>query len=189
MMYEEEVREIRQSQKELREAIVEIEAERGWQSIRAGENRGLLIARDIVQAKLNALNKELLLKCKIGKKDSIKIRYAYITSPPNVKQDPRYSETLVFAVLTLEEIEGTYVSLEEWLTQGEGVLIKILGRDVCTDRVDMKGKVIYEGDIIRWGLDSGDNIDETIHRKSHFAELDSERDCEVIGTIYDKGDI
>ena len=122
--------------------------------------------------------------------DTIKIRYAYLTSLTNLKEDPFYRETLTFRTLSVSELEASHGSLKDLLTLNTTTLIKILGRDLYTGRVDMNGKAIYEGDIIRWFLDSGNYFNETINSHSHFSELLSEEDSKVIGTIYDKrGDI
>lgn len=84
--------------------------------------------------------------------NEITIRYAYISSPTNIKEDPAYYETLKFKVLTLAELElrPNRINFEELITDGEGVLIKILGRDRSTGLEDMTKEEIFENDIIRW---------------------------------------
>ena len=120
--------------------------------------------------------------------NQIKIRYAYISSPTNFKDDPAYYETLEFKVLTLAELElrPNRIDFEELITDGEAVVIKILGRDRCTGRVDMDGNAIYENDRIRCYADSGGYMDEIVDHKTLRLSTFCEEDCEVIGTKYDK---
>ena len=122
----------------------------------------------------------------------IKIRYAYIISPTNSKEDLTYYETLEFKVLTLAELElrPNRIDFEELITDGEGALIKILGRDRCTGRVDMLGNDIYENDRIRCYADSGGYMDEIVDQKALWISAFYTKDCKVVGTTYDKrGDI
>jgi hypothetical protein len=121
-------------------------------------------------------------------KDTIKIRYAYLGSPTNLQTDPAYHETPKFKVLTIAELElrPNRIDFEELITDGEEAMIKILGRDRCTGRVDMAGNDIYENDRIRWYADSGGYIDEIVDQKTRWISTFCTKDCKVIGTIYDK---
>jgi len=116
----------------------------------------------------------------------IKIRYAYITSSTNVKEDPFYHKDLTFRVLTLDQLESQKASLSDMLTCDTTVLIRILGRDSYTGWKDMDGKEIYKGDIVRWYTKNGEKIysDETVDENTRFYDGEIETDCKVIGNIY-----
>jgi len=119
-------------------------------------------------------------------KKEIKIRYAYITSSTNVKEDPFYHKDLTFRVLTLDQLESQKASLSDMLTCDTTVLIRILGRDSYTGWKDMDGKEIYKGDIVRWYTKNGEKIysDETVDENTRFYDGEIETDCKVIGNIY-----
>ena len=120
-------------------------------------------------------------------KEEIKIRYAYLISPSNVKEDPSCYEVLRFRIFALSELEkrSIYFTIEERIMGGYEFYIRIVGRDRYLNRVDMDGNEIYEGDILRWYSDGAEYHDEEVDLRSHFSELDTERDCKVIGTVYD----
>ena len=120
--------------------------------------------------------------------NQIKIRYAYIGSPTNMKEDPTYYESLRFKVLTIEQLEQRDImaTLEDLIIDGNEALIEVLGRDRCTGRVDMGGNAIYENDRIRCYADSGGYMDEIVDQKALWISSFCEEDCEVIGTKYDK---
>lgn len=131
-------------------------------------------------------------------KESHKIRYAFIVSPTTLRIDPRYKETLGFKVLTLEELEKPRGTLNYLLTDGGGSIIKLLGRDRCTERKDIGGCDIYENDILRWfpyptkvyrevlvKYESNRFILDTWYGDNY---LDTEKHCKVIGNIYENPD-
>jgi hypothetical protein len=133
---------------------------------------------------------DVLNASKLENKREIKIRYAYIASPTTLRIDPGYNETLEFKVLTVEGLETRSIktTLEELITENETALIKILGRDLCLNRVDRNGHEIYERDILRWFLNDGSYYDEEVDMHSPFNELETERDCNVIGNSYETND-
>jgi hypothetical protein len=120
--------------------------------------------------------------------NQIKIRYAYIGSPTNMKEDPTYYESLRFKVLTIEQLEQRDImtTLEDLITDGNEALIEVIGRDRCTGRVDMEGNAIYENDRIRCYADSGGYMDEIVDQKALWISTFCTKDCKVIGTKYEK---
>jgi hypothetical protein len=128
------------------------------------------------------------------KGQDIKIRYVYIASLASAEDDMAYHETIETRVLTLSQIENRSISLEELITKGETILIRILGRDRCTDLKDKSGTMIFERDIIRWYPNRPKNhIDVTVGYVNNLFILggwyendypDTEEYCKVIGTEY-----
>lgn len=112
----------------------------------------------------------------------IKIRYAYISAPTNIKEDPASYESINFMVITLNEIEKQPYNLASLITHDKSERIRILGRDLYTGKVDRYGEEIYEGDIIKWFTCGGDSFVEVIERFSNFSK--SKRGCKIIGNIY-----
>lgn len=144
--------------------------------------------------------RDAFMTAKIGKpkpKNQIKIRYAYMGSPSTMRIDRNYHETLRFKVLTLEQLETRSIktTLEELITDGKEAVIKILGRDRCTELKDMTGEEIFENDIVRWfPRRSTGYKDVLVKYQRHMYVLGDWEDnwlpgtevhCKVIGTIYD----
>jgi hypothetical protein len=127
----------------------------------------------------------------------IKIRYAYLGSPTNMRDDPAYHETLRFTVRTIAELElrPNRIDFEEFITNGVGVIIRILGRDRCTGLMDVDGEEIFENDIIRWYLQKPKtHIDYAVEycdnlfwsggwEENNYP--DTTKWCKIIGTTYD----
>jgi hypothetical protein len=130
------------------------------------------------------------------KTQDIKIRYAYIPSPANLRRDPIYYETPRYKVLTIEELETRSIktTLEELITEDKEARIKIIARDRCTELKDMNGTEIFEHDIIRWYPNRPKNhIDVLVEYGCNRFVLggwyeddypDTEEYCKVIGTEY-----
>ena len=129
---------------------------------------------------------DVLRANKRQKEKEIKIRYAYIASPTNLKGDPAYYETLKFKVLPLEILErkSIYVSIEERISAEEEECIEVLGRDLFLNRVDRDGKEIYERDIVRWFSGKDRIHDEEVDIRTPFSEQNIGSACKVIGTVY-----
>ena len=130
----------------------------------------------------------------LKQKEPIKIRYAYISSPTNVKEDPFYHETLNFKAVTLKELETRKGTIGELITDDKAALTKILGRDRCTELKDMDGRDIYENDIVRWTLSGDKDYSEGLVDYCHSgltmgtwykrAFPNTERYSKVISNIY-----
>jgi hypothetical protein len=135
-------------------------------------------------------------KTEISKEEGqdIKIRYTYIAASLCAEDDLAYYETIKTRVLTLQQIENRNISLEEQITNGERTLIRILGRDRCTELKDINGTLIFEHDIIRWYPNRPKNHkDVTVTYVDNLFVLggwyendypDTEEYCKVIGTEY-----
>jgi hypothetical protein len=127
----------------------------------------------------------------------IKIRYVYLGSPTNMRNDPAYRETLRFTVLTIAELElrPNRIDFEELVTTGREVLIRILGRDRGTGLRDVDGEEIFENDIIRWYPKKPKNhTDYAVEYCGNLFWLggweendypDTTKWCKIIGTTYD----